>query len=228
MKLIFSEIRQCLLKKILLSLAKASKYTPPYVKIVTQCDQLRSPIFPSNGTSILCDSKIFCKFYSTTSGDILWIGKWRSTALVGLGRVFPRHLSTTNSNEIRKSQIAVEFAYNLLERYPETLIFWVFGGSKERFEQDYLGIARRLQLPCFHGSTVDVLALVKTELEKRSNWAMIIDNAGDSTTYGEHRTPIIQKRLSKMILMIVEAFQNIFHAARMDSFFIRPEQKTMH
>jgi len=63
----------------------------------------------------------------------------------------------------------------------KTLIFWVFGGSKERFEQDYLGIARRLQLPGFNAPNVDVFALVKTALEKRSNWAMIIDNADDST-----------------------------------------------
>jgi hypothetical protein len=180
LKLIFSEIRQCLPKN---SLAKASKYTSPYVN-----DCYSSAI--SSGPLLSLPTKLrFCgatKYFASFTGRLQQTsyGSGSGALRPWWDRVgfSPCHLSTINSNDIRKSQIAVEYAYNLLERNPETLIFWVFGGSKERFEQDYLGIARRLQLPGFHGSTVDVLALVKTALEKRSNWAMIIDNADDSTT----------------------------------------------
>jgi tetratricopeptide (TPR) repeat protein len=40
-----------------------------------------------------------------------------------------------------------------------------------------------LQLPGYNAPKVDVFALVKTALEKRSNWVMIIDNADDSTLF---------------------------------------------
>ncbi|KAH8742616.1 hypothetical protein BGZ57DRAFT_984020 [Hyaloscypha finlandica] len=146
LKLIFSEIRQCLPKT---SLAKASQAT--YFPFQRNFDFVGQ----QNVLQVLLDN------FSRHPMD-------REAALYGLGG-------------IGKSQIAVEYAYSLLERYPKTLIFWVFGGSKERFEQDYLGIARRLQLPGFNAPNVDVFALVKTALEKRSNWAMIIDNADDPT-----------------------------------------------
>jgi hypothetical protein len=130
LKLIFSEIRQCLPKT---SLAKASKYIPPCVNDCYSSAIRSGPLFSLPTKFRFCGAaKCFTSFtgqlqqtsYRSGSGALRpWWDR------VGFS---PRHLSTTN--DIRKSQIAVEYGYSLLERYPKTLIFWVFGGSKERFE----------------------------------------------------------------------------------------------
>jgi hypothetical protein len=88
-----------------------------------------------------------------------------------------------------KSQIALQYAYKVKEENPETSIFWVFAGNRERFERDYTAIAKGLSLPGHNDPEVDILNLVKGSLIKPEfgKWLMIVDNADDMSIF--HGTP---------------------------------------
>jgi hypothetical protein len=79
----------------------------------------------------------------------------------------------------------LQYVYDVKESNPQTAIFWVFAGTKERFEHDYLEIAKGLKLPGCNSADTDILKLVKISLEKpeSGNWIMVIDNADDLSTF---------------------------------------------
>ncbi|OAL48417.1 TPR-like protein [Pyrenochaeta sp. DS3sAY3a] len=95
----------------------------------------------------------------------------RRVALVGLGG-------------IGKSQIAMEYAHKLHTENPHTYVFWVHAITTATFEQAYVNIAERLNLPSRHRSKVDTLDLVRRWLSNESNgkWTMILDGVDDMTT----------------------------------------------
>ena len=82
----------------------------------------------------------------------------------------------------RKSQIAIEYAYRQRER-SQTSIFWVHVSSKARFEQSYVEIATKAELPATGDGKVDILYLVSRYLADEHNgpWLLILDNADDAT-----------------------------------------------
>jgi tetratricopeptide (TPR) repeat protein len=79
----------------------------------------------------------------------------------------------------------LEYAHEIRDNNSDTSIFWVFAGSKERFERDYQEIAAGLKLPGYSDPEADVLSLVKRELENPDSkkWVMIIDNADDLSLF---------------------------------------------
>src|SRR5450432_56408 len=83
--------------------------------------------------------------------------------------------------ENSKSQICIQYAHSKSQDNPDLSIFWVFAGSRERFEQGYMEIAKAMKLKGLDDSGVDVLSLVKDALETGDHdpWMMIIDNADD-------------------------------------------------
>jgi hypothetical protein len=83
----------------------------------------------------------------------------------------------------------LQYAYKVKEERPETSIFWVFAGNRERFEQDYAAIAKGLRLPGHNDPEVDILNLVKSSLinPEFGKWLMIVDNADDMSIF--HGTP---------------------------------------
>ncbi|KAK8070569.1 hypothetical protein PG997_010772 [Apiospora hydei] len=87
------------------------------------------------------------------------------TALVGLGGV-------------GKSQLAIEYAYQVRERSPETWVFWIFADTARRFEMDFQNIATYARLPGQHSPRADVLQLVTNWLvsESSGEWVIILDN----------------------------------------------------
>ncbi|KAK1969104.1 TPR-like protein [Colletotrichum sublineola] len=89
-------------------------------------------------------------------------------ALVGLGG-------------IGKSQLAVNYAHEVRQGSPDTYVFWVHAGTRERFEEAYSAIANRLQLPRHSDPDVDVVRLVYDWLcaEENGHWLMVVDNADD-------------------------------------------------
>lgn len=93
-------------------------------------------------------------------------------ALVGLGGV-------------GKSQVAIQYSYQVRERYPHTWVFWVHGSNEARFEQSYKVIADRLGLLGRNDPQANVLQLVTNWLCDESNgrWVMIVDNADDADTF---------------------------------------------
>ena len=83
----------------------------------------------------------------------------------------------------RKSQIAIEYAYRQRARFPQTSTFWVHVSSKARFEQSYVEIATKAELPGTGDGKVDILHLVSRYLADEGNgpWLLILDNADDAT-----------------------------------------------
>ncbi|KAI9771284.1 MAG: hypothetical protein M1840_002254 [Geoglossum simile] len=89
-------------------------------------------------------------------------------ALVGLGGV-------------GKSQIAIEYAYQVRDESPTTWVFWVHAGTRARFEEGYRRIAETTRMEGWDNPKADVLRLVRSWLCDESNgrWVMIVDNVDD-------------------------------------------------
>lgn len=68
---------------------------------------------------------------------------------------------------------------------PKAHVFWVYAGTKAKFEQGYQEIARRLSLPGWDDQKVDTLQLVYEWLSNEYNdeWLLIVDNADDEAAF---------------------------------------------
>jgi tetratricopeptide (TPR) repeat protein len=82
---------------------------------------------------------------------------------------------------IGKTQVVLQFAYLVLEKYPDVSVFWVPAVSFETFEQAYREMARLLEITDATGGNEDVKELVRRHLsaEKASKWVLVVDNADD-------------------------------------------------
>jgi tetratricopeptide (TPR) repeat protein len=86
---------------------------------------------------------------------------------------------------LRKSQIAIEYAYRVRESAPQTWVFWVHASNAVRFEQAYRDIAAKVELPGRDEPKADILWLVCNWLcdERNGRWLMILDNADDDDVF---------------------------------------------
>ena len=90
------------------------------------------------------------------------------TAVMGLGG-------------IGKTQVALELAYRIRDRFPDYSIFWVPALSFESVRQAYFGIARQLGIAQVGYEDEDIWGLVQSYLSQSDAkpWLLIIDNADD-------------------------------------------------
>ncbi|CAI7577509.1 unnamed protein product [Penicillium glandicola] len=89
-------------------------------------------------------------------------------ALVGLGGVG------------RKSQLAIEYSYQVRSQSPTTWVFWVHGSNEARFEQSFRDIADQVKIPGRQGPDVDIFKLVENWLrDEKRKWLCILDNVDD-------------------------------------------------
>ena len=82
---------------------------------------------------------------------------------------------------IGKTQVVLELAYRIRDRFPDHSIFWIPALSFESVRQAYFGIARHLGIAQAGYEVEDIWGLVQDHLS-RSNvrpWLLIIDNADD-------------------------------------------------
>ncbi|PYI16152.1 TPR-like protein [Aspergillus violaceofuscus CBS 115571] len=89
-------------------------------------------------------------------------------ALVGLGGV-------------GKSQLAIEYCYQVRENFPNTWVFWVHTSNAARFEQGFREIADRVKIPGRKDPKADVFQLVRDWLsdERKGKWILVLDNVDD-------------------------------------------------
>ncbi|KAI2669860.1 hypothetical protein LCP963914a_9880 [Penicillium roqueforti] len=89
-------------------------------------------------------------------------------ALVGLGGV-------------GKSQLAIEYSYQVRSVSPATWVFWVHASNEARFEQSFRDIADQLKLPGLRDPRANVFQLVENWLrdEKKGRWICVLDNVDD-------------------------------------------------
>jgi tetratricopeptide (TPR) repeat protein len=80
-----------------------------------------------------------------------------------------------------KTQVALQFAYGVKERWPEYSILWVPALSMESFEQACASVAKALRIPQAGGGDEDVKELVQQHLSssRAGRWLLVVDNADD-------------------------------------------------
>ncbi|KAJ6194501.1 kinesin light chain [Bipolaris maydis] len=80
-----------------------------------------------------------------------------------------------------KTQLALQFAYSVKDKWPEYSIFWVPVLSRETFEQACVSIAKILGIPQVADDKEDIKELVKQRLSssRAGRWLMVVDNADD-------------------------------------------------
>lgn len=90
------------------------------------------------------------------------------TAIEGLGGV-------------GKTQLALEAAFRVREKYLDCSVFWVPANDSASFENAYSEIGQQLKIEGINEDKADVKLLVKTALSQiTGNWLLIIDNADDA------------------------------------------------
>ncbi|OQE16973.1 hypothetical protein PENSTE_c022G00411, partial [Penicillium steckii] len=89
-------------------------------------------------------------------------------ALVGLGGV-------------GKSQLAIEYSYQVRSKSPSTWVFWVHASNEARFEQSFRDIADQVKIYGRQDPKVNIFKLVENWLrdEKLGKWVCILDNVDD-------------------------------------------------
>lgn len=89
----------------------------------------------------------------------------------------------------RKTQIAIEYAWNLHQEAPDLAIFWIRASSADRFVQSYTQIASQFQIPGFNDPSKGKLELVRDWLASYpTRWLLVIDNADDpSVLFGDDK-----------------------------------------
>ena len=88
-----------------------------------------------------------------------------------------------------KSQLAIEYAYRIQERSPETWVFWVHTSNAARFEQSYRAIANYVKISERQNPKADIFQLVHDWLrnERKGRWVLILDNIDDASFLLEAR-----------------------------------------
>ncbi|KAM0347007.1 hypothetical protein ACHAP4_011526 [Fusarium culmorum] len=82
-----------------------------------------------------------------------------------------------------KTQIALDYAYRRCDADEECCVFWVHADSEVTFLADYKTIGKKLGVDeRLDGS--DLLDAVRNEIEARSKWVMVLDNADNLRLFG--------------------------------------------
>jgi hypothetical protein len=82
---------------------------------------------------------------------------------------------------VGKTQVALQFAYSVLERHPDVSVLWVHAMSIETFEHSCRELANVLGILDAADDKEDVRELVRRHLSKKvaGKWVLIVDNADD-------------------------------------------------
>ncbi|MCJ1386444.1 hypothetical protein MMC17_009570 [Xylographa soralifera] len=94
-----------------------------------------------------------------------------------------RRMSVYGLGGCGKTALALEFAYRILAKNSEYLVFWVLALSRESFELACREIGHFLHIPGITDDNADVKQLLKNGLSSGSfgDWLMIVDNADDTS-----------------------------------------------
>jgi putative hemolysin len=117
----------------------------------------RNPNFTGRGTQLTeIEEKLFVG------------GRTTKVAITGLGG-------------IGKTQLLLELAYRIRDRYKNCLVIWIPATNRESLHQAYQDVARQLKIPGSEEDKVNAKKLVQGYLSMDSvgRWLLIFDNADD-------------------------------------------------
>ncbi|KAL9074932.1 MAG: hypothetical protein Q9157_004202 [Trypethelium eluteriae] len=101
-------------------------------------------------------------------------------ALANIHR-FPRTARGATESVVKKSQLAIEYAYQLREQYPGVWAFWVHASNADRFEQGYWNIAAKAKIFGHRDPKANIFKLVHDWLyDDKRKWVLILDNVDDA------------------------------------------------
>ncbi len=101
-----------------------------------------------------------------------------------MGILSPSQTRIDADTNVRKSQIAIEYAYRFQQSRPQSHVFWVYAASYGIFLQACHDIARSLKLPACDEPKIDPCELVSKWLnEEDHSWLMILDNADNAELF---------------------------------------------
>ena len=86
---------------------------------------------------------------------------------------------------VGKSQLAIEYAYQIAARQSDTWVFWVHAGTQARVEEGFRTIADAVKLPGLNQPKANILQLVYSWLsnERNGRWIIILDSADDRDVF---------------------------------------------
>src|SRR4029077_6425673 len=93
-------------------------------------------------------------------------GKSRKTAITGLGGV-------------GKTQVALELAYQIRDKYPECSVFWITSTSLESIEQAYMNISEQLGIQGVTPADAKTRVQAYLSQDDVGQWLLIYDNTDD-------------------------------------------------
>ncbi|OJJ41230.1 hypothetical protein ASPWEDRAFT_731886 [Aspergillus wentii DTO 134E9] len=118
---------------------------------------------------------------------------------------------------VGKSQIAIEFAYQIRAECPQTSVFWIHASSIERFRKGYYNILSECDIPEVDTEKYDKLIRVRDWLEnEHKDWLMIIDNADEASLFlssGELSHGKLKKNSSTAELSILDYLPKCVHGS---------------
>jgi tetratricopeptide (TPR) repeat protein len=102
---------------------------------------------------------------------------------------------------VGKTQIALEAAFRIRDKYKDCHVFWVPAIDISTFENAYREIGRALKIHGIENTQADVKQLVQVALSRCNNkWLLIIDNA-DDVDFFFNTTKVAQSNLLPFSLM---------------------------
>jgi GTPase SAR1 family protein len=106
-------------------------------------------------------------------------------------------VAITGLGGVGKTQLVLELAYQIKEKYKNCSVIWIQATSFESLHQAYLNVAGQLRVPGWEDEKADVERLVQEYLSKESarRWLIVFDNADDIDMWIAKPTKLGARRL---------------------------------